>query len=105
MVKNIEENYNEHQGLIKTAEGYIKLIKTTTTGLKQGCIFSPLLYNYHSNNLDTSFDESCNSVVINNQNLSRLFWVDELGGVPGLGLGGLCNLSSQVFDFGLGLGV
>ena len=65
----LQEMYNEHNVFIKTDNGLLKPI-TTTTGLKQGCVFSPLLYNLFSNNLDKIFDESCNPVVINNQNFS-----------------------------------
>ena len=87
----LQQIYIDHNVFIKTSDGLLEPF-ATTTGVKQGCIFSPLLYNLYSNNLDQIFDDSCDHVVINNKTfqgscdpveinnkkLNCLSWADDL---------------------------
>lgn len=49
----------------------------TTTGLKQGCIFSPLLFNLYLNDLPNVFDAACDPVYVGASPVSCLMWADD----------------------------
>ena len=49
----------------------------TTTGVKQGCIFSPLLFNLYLNNLPNVFDDTCDPVYVGASPVSCLLWADD----------------------------
>ena len=50
---------------------------TTTTGLKQGCIFSSILFNLYVNNLPTVYDQACDPVYLGNSPVHCLMWADD----------------------------
>ena len=50
---------------------------TATTGLKQGCNFSPILFNLYGNNLPTVYNQSCDPVYLGNSPVHCLMWADD----------------------------
>ena len=46
--------------------------------VKQGCVFSPILFNLYIDKICSIFDQSCSPVKINNTNLNCLLWADDL---------------------------
>ena len=50
----------------------------TTIGVKQGCVFSPILFNIFIKKINEIFDESCAPVKLNNLDLNCLLWADDL---------------------------
>ena len=49
----------------------------TTTGVKQGCVFSPLLFNLYVNKLPTVYDSQCDPVYVGKSPTSCLMWADD----------------------------
>ena len=49
----------------------------TTTGVKQGCIFSPLLFNLYINKLPEVYDSDCHPVFVNSKPVHCLMWADD----------------------------
>ena len=76
-LKFLQEIYTENQIFVKLSDGLLQPF-TTTTGVKQGCVFSPTLFNLFINKICEIFDESCKPVKINNVNVSCLLWADDL---------------------------
>jgi hypothetical protein len=76
-LKILQEIYTENQIFVKLSDGLLQPF-TTTTGVKQGCVFSPTLFNLFINKICEIFDESCKPVKINNVNVSCLLWADDL---------------------------
>ena len=50
----------------------------TTVGVKQGCVFSPILFNLFINKICSIFDQSCDPVQLNNLDVNCLLWADDL---------------------------
>ena len=72
-----QEIYRENEVFIKLIDGLLHPIKTTI-GLKQGCVFSPILFNLFINKISSIFDETCSPVKINNISVNSLLWADDL---------------------------
>ena len=70
IIKNI---YTDNQMFVKVDEGLTQSF-ITTTGFKQGCVFSPLLFNLYINNLPTVYDAQCDPVYIGNDPVQCLMW-------------------------------
>ena len=64
-LKILENIYTDNQMFVKVGGGLTKPF-TPTTGVKQGCIFSPLLFNLYINNLPDVYDNDCHPVIVNN---------------------------------------
>ena len=76
-LKILQEIYKGNQVFVKLTNGLLHPINTTI-GLKQGCVFSPIIFNLFINKICNIFDESCSPVKINNVNLNSLLWADDL---------------------------
>ena len=73
ILKNI---YTNNQMFIKTDQGLTKPF-VTSTGVKQGCIFSPILFNLFINKLPDVFDSDCHPVLVNSKPVHCLMWADD----------------------------
>ena len=49
----------------------------TTAGFKQGCVFSPLLFNLYINKLPTVYDSQCDPVYVGDSPVHCLMWADD----------------------------
>ena len=75
-MKILTNLYTNNEMFVKLDNGLTQPFKTTT-GLKQGCIFSPLLFNLYVNNLPTVYDQACDPVYLGNSPVHCLMWADD----------------------------
>ena len=73
----IQQMYSKNQIFVKLSNGLLKPF-LTTIGLKQGCVFSPILFNLFIDKICTIFDDSCAPVKLENMDLNCLLWADDL---------------------------
>ena len=76
-LKILQKMYQENRVFIKLKNGLLQPF-TTSIGIKQGCVFSPILFNLFIDNINNIFDESCAPVRLNNMDLNCLLWADDL---------------------------
>lgn len=69
--------YTNPQFCVKTDYGLSKYF-ISQTGVKQGCVLSPLLSNIFQNDLHGIFDPSCDPVMLNSEKFNSLSWADDL---------------------------
>ena len=69
--------YKNNKIFIKLSDGLLEPF-TSTVSVKQGCVFSPVLFNLYIDRICKVFDMSCDPVTINNQDLNCLLWADDL---------------------------
>ena len=69
--------YENHEVYVKVSDGLLQPIKTSI-GLKQGCGISPLLFNLFIDKITSVFDQSCDPLNINGEDVSCLLWADDL---------------------------
>ena len=100
-LKILQEIYRGNQVFIKLKDGLLQPINTTI-GLKQGCVFSPILFNIFINKISQIFDETCSPVEINQVKLNSLLWADDLLLVSQTATG-LQNCIDKMSDFYKGL--
>ena len=98
-LKILQEIYKNNQVFVKLADGLLKPFKTTI-GVKQGCVFSPILFNFCVNKIPEIFDETCDPLKINNKALNCLLWADDLLLVSSsqLGLQNCLNKMSAFYE-------
>ena len=65
--------YTDNQMFVKIDGGLTRPF-VTTLGLKQGCIFSPLLFNLYVNKLPDVYDSECHPVFVNGKPVHCLMW-------------------------------
>ena len=72
----------------------------TTIGVKQGCVFSPILFKICIDKINEIFDETCAPVKINNLDLNCLLWADDLVifSQTAEGLQNSINKTKQMYD-------
>ncbi len=92
---------------VKTKHGITDYLEANN-GVKQGCNLSPTLSNIYQNDMHTTFDESCDPLTLNDENINPLSWADDLVLMSG-SLSGLQNclnkLEPYCFKWGLALNV
>ena len=76
-LKILQKIYENNQVYVKLTDGLLQPF-TTSIGVKQGCVFSPLLFNIFINKISNIFDESCAPVKVNNIDVNCLLWADDL---------------------------
>ncbi len=77
MYNIIKAAYERPLYCIKTKNGLTEYFPANT-GVKQGCILSPLLSNIFQNDLHGCFDDQCDPVKVGNTKLNSLSWADDL---------------------------
>ena len=75
--KVLKSAYDNPKFCIKTEYGLTEYF-ASTTGVKQGCILSPLLSNIYQNDLHNIFDKDCDPIQLNSNNLNSISWADDL---------------------------
>ena len=73
----IQQMYSKNQIFVKLSNGLLTPF-FTTIGLKQGCVFSPILFNLFIDKICTIFDDSCAPLKLKNMDLNCLLWADDL---------------------------
>ena len=73
ILKNI---YTDNQMFVKVDGGLTNPFYTTT-GFKQGCVFSPILFNLYINKLPTVYDAQCDPVYVGDEPVHCLMWADD----------------------------
>ena len=76
-LKILQEIYKENKVFVKLSDGLLQPF-LTTIGVKQGCVFSPILFNLYINKICSIFDKSCFPVKIGNSEINCLLWADDL---------------------------
>ena len=76
-LKILKEIYKDNKIFVKLSDGLLQPF-TTTISVKQGCVFSPILFNLYIDKICSIFDESCSPVQINKIDLNCLLWADDL---------------------------
>ena len=76
-LKILQEMYKNNQIFVKLSSGLLQPF-TTSISVKQGCVFSPILFNLYIDKIADIFDKSCSPVKIKNADLNCLLWADDL---------------------------
>ena len=76
-MKILQEMYKNNQIFVKLSDGLLQPF-TTSISVKQGCVFSPILFNLYIDKIEEIFDQSCSPVKIKNIDLNCLLWADDL---------------------------
>lgn len=76
-LKTIQNMYTEVNYCIKLEKGVTSSF-SSNTGVKQGCVLSPILFNLYLADLPGIFDQSCGPVQIADKLLSCLMFADDL---------------------------
>ena len=76
-LKLLQEMYKNNKIFVKLSDGLLKPF-TTTISVKQGCVFSPILFNLYIDKICKVFDQSCCPVTVNNKKINCLLWADDL---------------------------
>ena len=76
-LKLIQALYDDHKVYVRVSDGLLQPI-STTIGLKQGCGISPLLFNLFIDDITKIFDKTCDPVQLGGEDLSCLYWADDL---------------------------
>ena len=76
-LKILQAMYTENKIYVKVSEGLLEPF-ISTISVKQGCVFSPIIFNLYIDKICTIFDQSCSPVTINTLKLNCLLWADDL---------------------------
>ena len=75
-LKTLMDMYNGNRMHIRIQGGLTEPF-FTTTGVKQGCVLSPLLFNLFLNKLPEEYDSTCDPIEINGKPLHVLMYADD----------------------------
>ena len=76
-MKTLQSMYSDVLYSIKLDKGTSNTF-SSSVGVKQGCVLSPLLFNIFLSDLPNSFDASCDPVIHLGQSLSCLMFADDM---------------------------
>ena len=69
--------YKNNEIFVKLGEGIVEPF-ISTVSVKQGCVFSPLLFNLYIDGICDVFDSTCDPVIVNEAKINCLLWADDL---------------------------
>ena len=75
--KNIAAMYMKTEYSIKLQKGYLDPINSNL-GLKQGCPLSPILFNVYIDDLKNIFDDSCEPIDLQGNQINHFLYADDL---------------------------
>ena len=102
-LKVLREIYTDNEVFVKLSEGLYQPF-TTTVGVLQGEVNSPLLFNLFVNKIADIFDQSCDPVQINDTDQNFLLWADDLL-VVSQSASGLQTAINRVSEFYTSIGL
>ena len=108
-LKIIQNIYKDNHISIKLSNGLTKSF-ISTTGVKQGCVLSPICFNLFINRLPKTYNNNasspdyCNPVLMNNEPINCLSWADDCV-VMSHSASGLQNSIRQTVNFFSELGL
>ena len=76
-LRNIVTMYTKTEYCIKLKNGYTRPINSNL-GLKQGCPLSPMLFNLYIDDIDEFFDDTCDPVIIQHEEINHFLYADDL---------------------------
>ena len=76
-LENIASMYQKTKYSIKLSQGYLTPIDSNL-GLKQGCPLSPMLFNLYIDDTSEIFDDQCDPIEFQGENLSHFLYADDL---------------------------
>ena len=84
---------------VKTGGGITEPFKTTT-GVKQGCVLSPCIFNLFINKIPEIYDQTCDLLTFSGTPLPALIWADDLVcfSLSSTGLKNAINKTKMYFD-------
>ena len=95
--------YKNNQIYLKLSDGLLEPF-TSTISVKQGCVFSPLLFNLFIDKICKIFNSDCDPIQIKNTKLNCLLWADDLLLISETAKG-LQNCINQMNEFYTHLGL
>ena len=95
----LENIYTDNEISVKVAGGITKPF-TTTTGVKQGCVLSPCIFNLFINKIPEIYDSTCDLLHFSGTPLPALIWADDLVcfSLSAVGLKNAISKTKQYFD-------
>ena len=73
----LQNMYQQVQYCVKL-NGKVSKPFNSSIGVKQGCVFSPLLFNMYVSDIPDIFDDACHPVTVNSLTTNSMLFVDDL---------------------------